>query len=328
MSGSVTALVVTYNHERYIEGAIASALAQGPMVSEVIVIDDGSSDATAGRVQAIADSRVRLLHGTRRGLAGLAETYNAGVAASRGDYLAILEGDDLWPTGKLARQLRAFEDPAVVVAHGDYSVIGAHGTVLRPRVALSRPPGAYDALAAHLVGSYVMSVTAVIRRAAIVGAGGFTQLTGTPHWDHPTFLALAERGLFHHSAEVVGTWRKHGRSGTIMLAGADTDATEFSCSLALATRRRLKEREGLPSEHEIRLAWSEAFARNAFQVGRVLLVGRRYGEARALAFRGLARARKIRTRLGLGAVLLASIARADVERFMKRGGHSTIEELG
>src|SRR5688500_13357206 len=108
MIGSVSALVVTYNHERYIESAIASALAQSLAIFEVIVVDDGSSDGTAARVRAMTDPRVRLISGMRRGLAGLAETYNAGLAAASGDYIAILEGDDLWPAGKLDHQLGAF----------------------------------------------------------------------------------------------------------------------------------------------------------------------------------------------------------------------------
>lgn len=318
---------MTYNHERYIESAVRSALAQGPLLSEVIVADDGSSDGTVARTRAIADPRIRLITGPRRGLLDLAATYNAAVSAATSEYVALLEGDDLWPLGKLDMQVAAFEDPRVVVAHGDYAVIGARGTVLRDRVRSGRPPGSYDALAPHLLGSYVMPVTAVIRREALLAAGGFTQLAGTPHWDYPTFHALAERGLFHHAAGVVGIWRKHGGSGTFQIAGTDTAGAELARSLAIATRRRLSHRRDLPSERRIRAAWSDAFARNALQVGRILLVGHRYREARRLAFQGLTRARSLGLRLRLVALLVASLAHADFERVARVRGHSTIEEL-
>ncbi|MGH2498817.1 MAG: glycosyltransferase family 2 protein [Candidatus Limnocylindria bacterium] len=326
-SRTVTALVVTYNHARYVAEAVRSAIDQGPELLEVLVVDDGSTDGTVDRVRALGEPRVRVISGGRRGLEGLSETYNTGLHAARGEYIAILEGDDRWPAGKLAAQTRAFDDPEVVVAHGDYAVIGARGTTLRERVRMPVAPGTYDALPAHLLGSYVMSVTAVIRRSALLACGGFRQLAGTPHWDYPTFLALAERGRFRQAGDVVGVWRKHGASGTLGLAGRDLAGTDLSLDLALATRRRVATRRDLPSEPRIRAAWADAFGRNAFQVGRVLLVNRQFADARDLALRGLGRARSVRLRLRLAAVLVAAVTHADLERILRVRGRSTLEEL-
>lgn len=330
LSPTASVLIVTYNHERYVERAIASALAQTYAPLEVVVVDDGSTDGTAERARRIGDPRVRVLAREHVGLDRLRETYEAGVRACGGDLVAFLEGDDEWPPEKLAHQVIPFREPDVVVAHGPYAVIGARGTVLRDRVVLGprRQAGAYDALPDHLLASYVMPVTAVVRRADL-SATGVRQLATTPHWDYPTFLALAERGRFAFVPEVVGLWRKHASSATARGVGGDMHALDVALALALETRRRLApSRPDLPDEGRIRRSWSEAYARHAWQVARVLLLGRRFSEARELAARGL-RARSapsVRARLVLA--WLAATVRTDVESLSRWAGRrSPIDEL-
>jgi glycosyltransferase involved in cell wall biosynthesis len=120
MKPLITALVDTYNHERYIEQALVSVLEQGlsPAELEIVVVDDGSTDTTPSIIQKFAP---RVKH-IRKKNGGQASAFNAGFAESRGEILAILDGDDWWAEGKLALVADALEkNPEMAaVGHGYY----------------------------------------------------------------------------------------------------------------------------------------------------------------------------------------------------------------
>jgi len=92
-------LIDTYNHERFIEQAIVSALEQDfPATDrEIIVVDDGSTDRTPEIVKKF-EPRVRLL---RKENGGQASAFNAGIPECKGEIVAFLDGDDWWAPGKL-----------------------------------------------------------------------------------------------------------------------------------------------------------------------------------------------------------------------------------
>jgi glycosyltransferase involved in cell wall biosynthesis len=107
MKPLVTALIDTYNHEKYIEQAIESVLEQGLSAEELemVVVDDGSTDGTAAIVEKFAP-RVRLVRKTN---GGQASAFNAGYRESRGEIVALLDGDDWWAKGKLKAVLEELE---------------------------------------------------------------------------------------------------------------------------------------------------------------------------------------------------------------------------
>lgn len=114
----VTALIDTYNHERFIERAVSSVLEQDvPQEGlEIIVVDDGSTDRTTEIVEKFAP-RVRLL---RKKNGGQGSAFNLGVPEARGEYVALLDGDDWWAPNKLRTVLETFvQNPdAGAVGHG------------------------------------------------------------------------------------------------------------------------------------------------------------------------------------------------------------------
>ena len=111
----VSAIIPVLNGERYLAEAIESVLAQMSPVSEVVVVDDGSTDGSRAVAERFGPP-VRLVSSTHAG-AGAAR--NRGVQESSGDLLAFLDADDIWLSGKLERQLAALgEDPAADFALG------------------------------------------------------------------------------------------------------------------------------------------------------------------------------------------------------------------
>ena len=106
MASLVSVIIPAYNHEAYVGEAIASVLAQELADFELIVIDDGSTDATAERIQAFDDPRIRFFRQENRGAAA---TLNRGLELARGRYLAILNSDDRYHSERLRRLITFLE---------------------------------------------------------------------------------------------------------------------------------------------------------------------------------------------------------------------------
>jgi len=90
-----TAVIPAYNAERTLAESVESVLAQTVSDFELVIVDDGSADATAevARRFAGADPRVEVVSQQNRGLAG---SRNVGIERARGEYVAFLDSDDLW----------------------------------------------------------------------------------------------------------------------------------------------------------------------------------------------------------------------------------------
>lgn len=124
---SVTVLIDTYNHERFLEDAIVSVLEQDfpAAETEIVVVDDGSTDRTPEIARKFAP-RVRYL---RKENGGQASAFNFGIPQTRGEIISFLDGDDWWKKNKLTRAMEAFEkNPTVgVVGHGIVQIENATG---------------------------------------------------------------------------------------------------------------------------------------------------------------------------------------------------------
>jgi glycosyltransferase involved in cell wall biosynthesis len=102
---SVSCIVPVYNGERYLSQALDSIFAQSRRPSEIIVVDDGSTDGTAA-VVACYGTQVRYLWQPN---SGPATARNLGLSVALGEFVAFLDADDLWHREKLERQMARFE---------------------------------------------------------------------------------------------------------------------------------------------------------------------------------------------------------------------------
>lgn len=105
---TVSVIIPVYNGERFLAEAIRSALDQTLSPAEIIVIDDGSTDASAEVARGFGPP-VRVL---AQANLGPAAARNLGVAHAAGDLLAFLDADDLWMPEKLAYQVQFLCRPA------------------------------------------------------------------------------------------------------------------------------------------------------------------------------------------------------------------------
>ncbi|MGB8644426.1 MAG: glycosyltransferase [Anaerolineae bacterium] len=126
MSGPrISVVITTYNRPTLMCEAIASVLAQTMRDFELIVVDDGSTDNTRETVQSFGDKRIVYIHQENR---GLAEARNTGIRASKGEWVAFLDDDDLFLPDKLECQAQLIEQqPDVGMVTGGVLYIDQEG---------------------------------------------------------------------------------------------------------------------------------------------------------------------------------------------------------
>ena len=111
---TVSVVMAAYNYAPYISEAIESVLAQTRPPLDVIVVDDGSTDATPEVLAAFGD-RIRVLRQTNQGASA---ARNRGIEAARGEYIAFIDADDVWKPRKLELQMALFDaDQLSSLAH-------------------------------------------------------------------------------------------------------------------------------------------------------------------------------------------------------------------
>ena len=201
----VSVVIPTYNYGRFIGEAIRSVLAQTLPPSEIIVVDDGSTDQTATVVEAFGDV-VRYI---RQDNAGVCAARNRGVNESMSELIAFLDADDTWEPTNLEKQVARFEiDDEVGLVHcGMREFDTATGETIRFYL-----DGAEECVAESLLlweGPTIVGPGAItISRKAFDRVGGFdTRMKVGEDWDFCYRVArLFKIGFV---AEPLVNYRKH-----------------------------------------------------------------------------------------------------------------------
>lgn len=289
LSPLVSIITPTFNHENYIGPCVESVLKQSFQNWEQVIIDDGSTDGTREQIFRYGDRRVRYLHQQNQGIEALSHTYNRALGLCKGAFIAILEGDDVWPADKLAGLMPAFDDPAVVLAYGvvgELSTDGSWGGRLTRRVRrhrklpqslLSNSPVGSATRYMLAANDLVPPSTAIIRRSTLEKIGGFQYVPGLCVTDLPTFLHLSLEGTFHYSQRVTGFRRRH--AGSVTLNHMDTilkAASEFSLDFARNHGLKLSDSDC----NTIARSWRQIEYSGAFSEGRFQLNQRQWKKAR------------------------------------------------
>jgi glycosyltransferase involved in cell wall biosynthesis len=171
----VTVVVPAHNAESTLGSALASVAVQTAAPAQVVVVDDGSTDAT-GEVARGAPIEVEVLRTERP--SGPSGARNAGTARAVGEWVAFLDADDVWHPGKLEAQLQAArEKPGTVIVATDWA-----------RDSPPTPPGPVGVRV--MENRHVLSLnrfqtsTVLVRRDVLSAVGGFdATLDGAEDWD-------------------------------------------------------------------------------------------------------------------------------------------------
>ena len=161
----VSVIVPAWNAEDTLGETLASVAAQTYRNIEIIIVDDGSTDATASVVEQfiLREPRARLI---RQPNGGVGAARNAAIAVARGDFIAPIDSDDLWHPEKLERQvacmLAAEEDVGLV--YNWSRIIDEHGRVI---AASTSPTLEGDVLDRHLKWNFIGNGSTPLFRAAI-----------------------------------------------------------------------------------------------------------------------------------------------------------------
>ena len=204
---SVSVVIPAKNVAAYVGETIASALAQGE-VTEVIVVDDGSTDNTISIVRAIRDPRLRLMTNDS---AGVSAARNLGARHASGEWLLFLDADDLMRPGAVAALLAAARGaPRAVLVYGDYNTIDTEGRQIGRRDLLKgrrKPSG--DVLTRLAAGNFIVNGGIALARAeAFRAIGGFdTSLRYCEDWH--CWCRLAAIGEFEFASKLLLDYRLH-----------------------------------------------------------------------------------------------------------------------
>lgn len=118
----VSCVIIFYNAERFLEEAIQSVIAQSYRNWELLLVDDGSTDAGAAiarRYVAQLPGQVKLLQHPGGENRGMSTSRNVGIRAAAGSYIGFLDADDVWLPNKLARQVAILEaEPRAGMVYG------------------------------------------------------------------------------------------------------------------------------------------------------------------------------------------------------------------
>jgi glycosyltransferase involved in cell wall biosynthesis len=164
----VSCVIPAYNGASTLQRAIDSVVAQGPVVSEIIVVDDGSTDETAAVARA---NPVRYIYQENQGVAA---ARNRGAREASEAFVGFLDADDEWLANKSLRQMEALRDhPEALLCYCwyEFSALTGPAKVVRPN-----PPGAL--FPGIRLGNNIPGTVIMVRKEEFLAAGGFRPIPG------------------------------------------------------------------------------------------------------------------------------------------------------
>jgi glycosyltransferase involved in cell wall biosynthesis len=165
----ISVVIPTYNQAQFLVNTIQSALVQTYRNIEIIVVDDGSTDETPKIIQQYGE----LIQYIRQDNQGLAGARNTGICTAKGQFVALLDSDDLWlPSFLEVMATRIAENPGATVYYCGWRYIDSEGQLLpqSPHTWLVPQREMYQTL---LRANFIIPSTVVMNRSRVVEAGLF-----------------------------------------------------------------------------------------------------------------------------------------------------------
>ena len=214
----VSVVIPTYNRAHHLPDAVASVLRQSEARWELILADDGSTDATGEYLATLQDPRIRVLRLEHVGHPG--EVRNRALESCRAPYVAFLDSDDWWEAGKLAAQLSGLENqPDSGWSYTSFRIVypGSDQTAIVRVAPVGDGGKVVEAVVAGTAG--IVTSTVMVRRLLLQEAGRFDPEV-TVGSDLDMWIRIAYLSTPVAVPEVLATRRQHG--GSYMLGHADS----------------------------------------------------------------------------------------------------------
>jgi glycosyltransferase involved in cell wall biosynthesis len=236
----VTVVMAVYNAAQFLREAVASVLAQTYCDFELIVVNDSSSDDSLSILETFDDPRVRIIrHQTNM---GAALSRNDALVAARGEFVAIMDADDVCARTRLSRQVVFLDSNPLVglVGCGVYDNIDAGGAVL----STSYLPRDNEAIQQALMEQWCfLHPSIMFRRGLLELTGGYRKVF-EPAEDHDFVLRILEHCQAHNLDERLVSYRLNPK-------GLSVNGHQYVSELHdVATRLAQRRRSGQPEDLE------------------------------------------------------------------------------
>jgi glycosyltransferase involved in cell wall biosynthesis len=208
-TGLVSVVMPSHNSEAFLGDAVESVLGQTYRPIELLIVDDGSTDGSAGLMEGLArhyPEQVRCLRQRNR---GPYPARNLGLGRARGEFIAFLDADDYWHPALVAKLAARIRQGQLDLAYCGWQNVGVEGGFGDPYVPPAYEDG--DAVGRFLEDCPWPIHAALMRRSLLAELGGFSERCFTS-MDFDLWLrSLALAPSMARVAEVLAYYRWHDR---------------------------------------------------------------------------------------------------------------------
>lgn len=184
----VSVIIPMYNAERFIEKTIKSVLNQTYKNSEIIVVDDKSTDGSAQIVQKLAQQYSQIVYIRFDENRGVAEARNVAIEMAKGRYISFLDSDDLWHSEKIEKQIHLLKEKDGSFAYTAIQMIDEQDRLLKDKRKVKKVVD-YR----YLLKNTIISTSSVLLD--IEKLGKFKMPDRRRGQDYATWLMLLRRGI-------------------------------------------------------------------------------------------------------------------------------------
>lgn len=217
-SAQIDVVIPAFNAEKYIEKTLASVALQGDLIQSVFVVNDGSTDQTAPIVESFAKNHPSLgIQLINQENAGLANARNTGIKASlresKTPFIALLDADDVWLTGKLDKQFNLFQasqDSKLGLVYSGYELIDERGSAIVGENLIVKPSLRGEVFSSLLTGNFISgSGSGVLVKSTVFKEVGLFDeaLKASEDWD--MWIRIARKFHFDYVNESLVQIRVH-----------------------------------------------------------------------------------------------------------------------
>jgi glycosyltransferase involved in cell wall biosynthesis len=203
----ISVIIPTYNSSGMVNETISSVLAQSEPDLEVVVVDDGSDDDTRKIINAIEDGRVKYFY---KDNGGTSSARNYGLSKAKGEYIAFLDHDDLWPENYLEVMVSNLENKRGFDAvYSPITTVYPDGTKVE---SYKRPEGKSGQITLDLFRRGFIWPSAAVIRKSVLRDFYFEEALRQSYEDGDYFLRLSTRCLFLFVEDVEAIKREHAEN--------------------------------------------------------------------------------------------------------------------